>query len=166
MKRVSRLAPLGALLLLAGCVSVPTGPTLQALPGSRKTFEQFQVDDAGCRDYAIAQVGGAPADRANSAAVGSAVAGTVIGAAAGAALGGSHHAAGVGAGVGLLAGSAIGAEQAYGSYHASQRRFDHAYHQCMYARGHKVPVHARYAAPRRTPRPAPYPPPPDAPPPR
>jgi hypothetical protein len=164
---MTRLLTIGAVLaslLLAGCATVPSGPTWQALPGSRKTFEQFQIDDADCRNYATAAIGGTtPSDRANQAAVGSAVAGTAIGAAAGALIGGTHDAAGVGAGIGLITGSMIGADQAYGSYHASQRRYDVAYHQCMYARGHKVPVYGRYA--QRTPR-APAVPPPSAPPPK
>ncbi|MCX8005437.1 MAG: hypothetical protein N2688_10850, partial [Burkholderiaceae bacterium] len=37
-----------------------------------------------------------------------------------------------------------------------------AYHQCMYAKGHKVPVYGRYAQAQRQ---RSYPPPPDAPPP-
>jgi hypothetical protein len=151
-------------LALVGCASVPTGPSLLALPGRGKSFEAFQYDDAACRDYALAQIGGrSAADRANEAAAASAAAGTVIGAAAGAAIGGNGSAAGVGAGLGLITGSMIGAGEAQGSYYASQRRYDAAYHQCMYAKGHKVPVYGRYA---QTPRRA-VPPPPayDAPPP-
>lgn len=165
MKRVLKWSSMVALLGLTACVTVPSGPSLQAMPGSRKSFEQFQYDDTSCRDYATAQIGGTPADRANSAAVGSAIVGTVIGAAAGAAIGGSSNAAGVGAGLGLITGSAIGAEQAHGSYYVNQRRFDQSYHQCMYARGHRVPVQGHYAQTRRAPAypPSYAPPPPSAP---
>jgi hypothetical protein len=173
---IRRCAALGA-LALGACATVPTGPTLQSLPGRTKTFEQFQVDDAACRAYADAQVGGRSAtDRANEAAAGSAVAGTAIGAAAGAMIGG-HQGAGVGAGIGLITGAAAGSGAAQTSYYSAQRRYDGAYHQCMYAKGNKVPVYGRYAqAPR--PRPAPtiaqppanlppeHIPPPNAPPPR
>lgn len=31
------------LLLLAGCATVPSGPSVLVLPGSGKTFEQFQA---------------------------------------------------------------------------------------------------------------------------
>jgi hypothetical protein len=166
MKRVLKLSALLAVLGLTACVSVPSGPSLQALPGSRKTFEQFQYDDAACRDFATMQIGGTPSDRANAAGVGSAVVGTVIGAAAGAAIGGTGNAAGVGAGLGLITGSAIGAEQAHGAYYVNQRRFDQSYHQCMYARGHKVPVQGHYAQTRRADPPPSYAPPPPAYPPR
>ena len=163
MRRNFKLAAVAVALALAGCASVPTGPSLQALPGRTKSFEAFQYDDAVCRDYALAQIGGRSAsDRANEAAAASAVAGTVIGAAAGAAIGGDSSAAGVGAGLGLITGSMIGAGQAQGSYYASQRRYDAAYYQCMYAKGHKVPLYGRYTPTPR--RPPPPPPPPSAPP--
>lgn len=165
MSRPLKFAVLAAALGLTACASVPSGPSLQALPGRTKSFEAFQYDDAACRDYALAQIGGrSAAEHANNAAVASAVAGTVIGAAAGAAIGGNGDAAGVGAGLGLITGSMIGAGESQGSYYASQRRYDAAYYQCMYAKGNKVPVSGRYAQPR--PRYAPAVPPPNAPPPR
>jgi hypothetical protein len=40
---------IGALLLPAGCATVPTGPSVMVLPGSGKNFEQFQADDGVCR---------------------------------------------------------------------------------------------------------------------
>jgi hypothetical protein len=49
----------------------------------------------------------------------------------------------------------------------SQQRYDFGYQQCMYARGHKVPVAGRYGESREAPRrgtPVP-PPPPNQPPP-
>jgi len=158
-------------IALAGCVTTPTGPSREAFPGRDKTFEQFQVDDASCREYAYAQVGGkSAADRANESAVGSAVVGTAIGAAAGALIGGNSTGAGIGAGVGLLAGSAAGSGTAQGAYQSTQRRYDGAYYQCMYAKGNKVPIYGRYVqntpAPARqnyTPPPPPPPPPPAAP---
>ena len=139
---IAVLAPLG----LAACVSLPGGPSVSALPGSRMSFEQFQYDEAACRDYASAQIGGQDAaQRANDSAVGSAVVGSIIGAAAGAAIGGNSHGAGVGAGLGLITGTMAGTANAQTSYYASQRRYDTAYVQCMYAKGHKVPVSGRLA---------------------
>jgi len=178
MKRFSRLLPLTGALALAGCVVLPpAGPSLQALPGSQLSFEQFQIDDAACRQYATAQIGGRSAtEAAQESQAASAVAGTAIGAAAGAAFGGSHEAAAVGAGIGLLTGAMAGWGSAEASYYAAQRRYDGAYSQCMYARGHKVPVSSRYTEAARG-RPAPAPrapvgppadaaiPPPNAPPP-
>ncbi len=165
------VSALGGIAILAGCATTPSGPSREAFPGRDKTFEQFQVDDAQCRDYALARIGGKEsADRANSAAVGTAVVGTAIGAAAGALIGGGHQGAGVGAGMGLIVGSAAGSGQSEGQGYSTQRRYDGAYFQCMYAKGNKVPVYGRYVQttqPRQTysaPPPASTPPP-NAPPP-
>jgi hypothetical protein len=161
MKTAKILAVAGALVLLGGCVSVPTGPAVMVLPGSGKTFEQFRADDLDCRQYAHYQVGGTTADSAaTNSAVSSAAVGTLIGAAAGAAFGG-HNSAAAGAGAGLITGSLIGASSAGVSQYEVQRRYDNAYQQCMYARGHKIPVagyssgQARYSS-----SPTPPPPPP------
>lgn len=108
-----------------------------ALPGTDRNFDQFMVDDSGCRQFAARQIG--ISEDGNNAAVKTATIATVIGAVAGAAIGGRDGAA-VGAGMGLVAGSAMGAEQSRASGYGSQRQYDQAYVQCMYARGHKVPV--------------------------
>lgn len=136
-----RLVILLSLTGLAACTVMPTGPSVMALPGSGKTFDQFRADDASCRQFAFQQVGGVSADQAAAnSAVGSAVVGTAIGAAAGAAFGGGSGAA-IGAGAGLLTGSAFGVGAAQTSGYGVQRRYDHAYLQCMYAAGDKVPVY-------------------------
>ncbi len=36
----------------SGCATVPSGPSVLVLPGPGKTFEQFQADDAFCRQWA------------------------------------------------------------------------------------------------------------------
>lgn len=168
MKRVRRVAAIAAALSLTACVTVPVGPSTAALPGSRKSFDEFQADDMRCRQYASAQIGGpSAAENANNSAVASAVVGTLIGAAAGAAIGGNSSAAGVGAGMGLLAGSAAGTGAAQTSYYATQQRYDNAYSQCMYAAGNKVALTGHFARSyRRPPHVAPAYPPPNAPPPR
>lgn len=150
-----------AATLLAGCASVPTAPSVMALPGTGRTFDEFRADDAYCRDYAYRQIGGpGRAEAANSAAVGNAAVGTAIGAVAGAAIGG-RSGAGAGAGMGLIVGSASGAEAARSTVYGSQRQYDNAYVQCMYARGHRVPVNATYTpalAPAAAPAAVPPPP--------
>jgi len=114
-----------------------------SLPGSGKSFDQFRADDASCRDYAFDQIGGQSASQAaTDSAVASAAVGTVVGAVAGAAIGG-HRGAGVGAGTGLVLGGLAGSGAAQSSGYASQSRYDHAYVQCMYAKGHRVPVSGR-----------------------
>ena len=172
MRRLVEASLLPLALLLGGCVVLPpSGPSMMVLPGSRMSFEQFQLDDAACRQFATAQVGGQGAgEAAQQSAAASTVAGTAIGAAAGAALGGNSQGAAVGAGIGLLTGAMMGMGASEASYLEVQRRYDSAYYQCMYARGHRVPVYGRYtetarpaAQPRAPAAPAPvFTPPPDA----
>ena len=140
MKRPTLILAAAVPVLLAGCVTVPSGPSVMALPGSGKTFEQFRADDVDCRQYAQYQTGGADANQAAvDSGVRSAAIGTVVGAVAGAAMGG-HDGAGSGAGAGLLMGSMVGTGAAQSSANATQRNYDHAYIQCMYAKGEQVPV--------------------------
>ena len=162
-----RLVPVALALLVGACATIPTGPGVMVLPGTRKTFDQFRADEYECRDYAYRSVGGQTAQQAaTNSAVASAAVGTAVGAAAGAAIGGSQGAA-VGAGTGLVLGSAVGSSNAYASGYGLQARYDDAYTQCMYAKGHRVPVPASMAAgPRSAPREAPPPGLPPAPPPR
>lgn len=144
MKSAFRPLRVPVVLALAGlvgaCAYMPTGPSVMALPGTGKSFDQFRADDGNCRQYAFEQSGGVSAGQASTAsAVGSAAVGTALGAAAGAAFNGGTGAA-VGAGAGLLAGSVVGAGAAQGSAYDIQRRYDYAYLQCMYATGNRVPV--------------------------
>jgi len=134
--------PLAAVLVLGGCVTVPTGPTVMALPGTQKSFEQFQGDGVACQQYAQNVVAPAGVAAANNAAANAAV-GTALGAAAGAIIGSATGQAGagaaIGAGTGLLFGGAAGSNVAYGSSYQMQRSYDMAYLQCMYAHGNQVP---------------------------
>jgi hypothetical protein len=156
-----------ALLALAGCVSMPSGPSQMSLPGTGKSFDQFRADDGDCRQHATAQIGGAsPEQAATDSGVKSAAVGTAVGAASGALIGGSSGAA-AGAGIGLLGGALIGSSYGYGSGYYVQQRYDAGYIQCMYAKGHKVPVTGRYTSSyeaRERDRPAYYAPPPPPPP--
>jgi hypothetical protein len=143
MSKLLRVSPLLALLLLGACTTIPTGPSVLVMPGTGKSFDQFRADDADCRQYALSQVGGATANDASvQSTVNSAAVGTAVGALAGVAMGG-RQGAGVGAGMGLLAGSAMGAGAGQSSGYGSQRRYDNAYVQCMYAKGDRVPVSGR-----------------------
>lgn len=134
-----------ACLLLVACASAPTAPSVMVLPGTSRSFDVFRADDATCRRYAFEQTGGTSAQqRGREAAVTSAVVGTAVGAVAGAAIGGQQGAA-VGAGGGLIVGSAVGADSAQQARYGTQRQYDNAYIQCMYAKGHRVPVPANMA---------------------
>ena len=131
-------------LLLTACVTVPTGPSVMVLPGSDKDWEQFQADDAVCRQWAVQQSGMVTAQKATDTAATGAAVGTVLGAATGAAIGAAagNPAAGaaVGAGVGMLGGTAAGANQAQGQQWTVQQRYDMGYMQCMYAKGNQIPI--------------------------
>jgi hypothetical protein len=171
-----------AAVLLAGCATLPTGPSVMALPAPGKPFEQFQAEDATCRQWAAQQVGPPGAPATQNTAVGAAL-GTAIGAGLGAGLGAlaGHVGTGaaIGAGVGLLTGAAAGANADQASGWNAQRRYDMAYQQCMVAKGNQVPGAVRgprqpLAVPPPPPPPGyspappglpPYPPPPPPPPP-
>lgn len=153
-----------AAAMLAACTTVPTGPSVAVMPGSGKSFEQFNIDDSVCRQYASNQNAGA-AQAGNDKAVESGVVGTLIGAAAGAAIGGRNGAA-VGAGAGLLVGSANGANESAYAGNSAQRRYDISYEQCMYAKGNSVPTAGMrhdYRQPSYAPPPPPNMPPPPPP---
>jgi Glycine-zipper domain len=155
--------PIIACLVLTACATVPTGPSVLVLPGAGKNFEQFQTEDAVCRQWALQQTGTTPNEAGavstvTGAAVGTAV-GAGLGAAIGAAAGSPATGAAVGAGAGLFGGTAVGAGNAYGSSISVQQRFDIAYVQCMYAKGNQVPV-SRGSQPAYTSSAAPPPPPP------
>ena len=152
-----QLLSLASVLALAGCVIVPTGPAIMALPGTAKSFDEFRADDISCRQYAQYSLGPGADQVAANAAAANAAGGALLGAAAGAIIGSASGQAGpgaaIGAGTGLLFGSAAGANAAGYSYYGMQRRYDQAYLQCMYARGNQVPSGPRYG-------PRPYGPPP------
>lgn len=140
MSRVHGLSASLALCFLAACVSMPSGPSVLVLPGSGKTFDQFRGDDSYCRQYANEQVGGVTPNQASvSSGVASAAVGTALGAAAGAAIGGGSGAA-IGAGSGLAVGGLTGSSSARVSGDIGQQRYDMGYVQCMYAKGHRIPV--------------------------
>ncbi len=150
---------------LAACATVPAGPSVMVLPGTGKSFEQFQVDDAVCRQWASHQSGDTARRAAGSSTVTGAAVGTLLGAGFGAAIGAAagHPGLGaaVGAGGGLVTGTAIGAGAGQTAGSEVQRRYDNAYQQCMYAKGNQI-----QAAVRSSGRPTSFlPPPPALPPP-
>jgi len=154
------MAMLAVLPFAAGCASLPSAPNVMALPGTGKSFDEFRADDRVCRDYAFQQIGGkAREEAARDAAIRDAAVGTAIGAVAGAVIGG-RSGAGVGAGTGLIVGSVAGSESGRIAGYGSQRQYDHAYAQCMYAKGHRVPVSGNYTPAVPAPASATIPPPP------
>jgi OmpA family protein len=149
--------------LLSACASMPTGPSVMVLPAVGKPFDQFQVDDMVCRQYAETQTGVPPGEAGTRSTVNTAALGTLLGAGAGAAIGAAAGDAGlgaaIGAGSGLLFGTAGGAEAGAGASRSLQWRYDVSYMQCMYAKGNQVP------GTRKAPQSSYVPPPPGTPPP-
>lgn len=162
MKLIQRMVIFGAVVAMAGCATLPTGPSVRVLPGPGKSFDKFQGEDAICRRWADQAIGISPQEAQNQNTAGGAAIGTIGGAGVGALLGAaSGHAgagAAIGAGSGLLLGSAIGSDsgRVYGA--EAQRRYDNAYIQCMYSHGNQVPGAVRVYRHRRA---TPPPPPPD-----
>lgn len=168
MRKTRSIFFLAGLVAVGGCAIMPTGPSILVLPGTGKPYDQFRSDDFYCRQMALMQIGGVTPQRAaTQSGVASAAVGTAVGAATGAAIGGGQGAA-VGAGVGLAGGSLVGTGMAQSSGSDTQQNYDYAYIQCMYAKGHRVPVWGKFtdqtgiSAPQQ---PSAPPPPPNQPPP-
>jgi hypothetical protein len=129
--------------IVGGCATMPTGPSVMVLPSPGKPFDVFQSEDLTCRNWAAQQVGQQPAEAANQNLVGGAAIGTLLGAGLGAAIGAASGNAGAGAAIGaasgLVGGTAIASGPAYSAGWETQRRYDNAYQQCMYAKGNLIP---------------------------
>src|SRR5206468_42580 len=114
-----------AVMRVTACATVPAGPSVVVLPGQGKGFDQFQNDDAMCRQWATHQTGTSPGQGAAQSTIGGAAIGTLLGAAAGALVGAAAGRPGtgaaVGAGVGLVGGTAVGASNAGPTYGSLQR---------------------------------------------
>ncbi len=134
---------------LIACAGVTPGPEVEVMPAPEASFEQFADDDLVCRDFA-AQRSGAATSTPGSETARSAAAGAAAGAVAGAMIGrGDGDAIGTGAGAGLILGGAHGMERAHDARDTVQYRYDTAYMQCMYAKGHQVPGYGRSSQRRR-----------------
>ncbi len=151
MSRKWGVLALAAALGLAGCATIPTGPSVMVLPGQGKPFEQFQADDAVCRQWAGGQVGTTTGNASSEAALSSAAIGTLLGAGLGAVIGSAAGHVGTGAAIGAAGGAVGGTVVGLGSSQAAagtvQSRYDMAYTQCMYAKGNQVPGVASSARP-------------------
>jgi hypothetical protein len=141
-RRTALAGVLAPALLLAACAQTPMGPTVQVLPAQGKSFEQFQYEQAGCKQYADQSVAG-QSQNANQRAAGTAAIGTLLGAALGAGIGAAAGNAGagaaIGAGAGLAGGAGLGASTSSRTQLSIQDQYNNAYAQCMYAKGNLVP---------------------------
>jgi outer membrane lipoprotein SlyB len=124
------------------------GPTVRVLPAQGKPFEQFQMEQASCKQYAADQVRG-QAESANTTGIVEGIAGTALGAGLGAAVGGGHGAA-VGAAAGAVAGTAVGGSTSSHQQKGIQQQYNDAFVQCMSAKGNQVERPVVYTAPSTT----------------
>ena len=142
-KRKKSLLAAPLILVLGACTTIPDGPSVMVLPGSGKTFAMFQADDIECQRFALNRIGKTPDQLATESGLKTAALGAAMGAVAGAAVDGSGGAA-VGAGLGAAFGGLTGAASSSGTGDMAQRRFDHAYMQCMFALGHRIPTRGSF----------------------
>lgn len=153
--RLRRQVMVAALLVVGGCATVPSGPSVLVLPAPGKSFERFQVEDAACRQWAEQQIGISVQDTVNRNTAQSAAVGTALGAGAGALMGAAAGNAGagaaIGAGSGLLLGTAAGSGAGQGYGWETQQKYDYAYVQCMYAKGNQIPGQVHQYRLRRVP---------------
>jgi hypothetical protein len=152
-------------LLLAACAQTPMGPTVQVMPGPGKSFDAFQYDQAGCKQFAEQSVAG-QAQNANMRGLAAGAITTALGAGLGGAIGGGSG-AGIGAAGGAVAGGALGAGSSGNAQVGIQEQYNNAYAQCMYAKGNAVPGYGpmMVQSPGAPPPPPGYPPPSAYPPP-
>jgi len=155
------LGLLMAAAVLAGCATIPAGPGVMVLPAPGTPFEAFQSDDSTCKQWALQQIQVPPNETVNRNIAGGAAVGTLVGAGLGAAIGSASGnaatGAAIGAGSGFIGGAAAASGPAYAAGWEAQRRYDFAYQQCMYSKGHQIPGLKR---PARQARWVPPPPPP------
>jgi outer membrane lipoprotein SlyB len=144
MRRILALRLLPLLALGACSAAVPTGPTVVAMPGQGKNWDQFQADDSYCKAYASSQIppaGRITADTQNNSAA-TAAAGTLLGAGLGAAIGAAAGSPGMGAAVGsaagLLSGTSAASNRTQAAADSLQGRYDISYAQCMAGHGETV----------------------------
>jgi len=151
-----------ALLLVGGCATLPTGPSVTVLPAPGKSFDTFRSEDVTCRQWAKQQLGTTPQQAYESNVATGAAVGTAVGAGLGAAVGSTSGHAGEGAVIGavggLLVGSSAGSNAGQVSGREAQRRYDNAYVQCMYSYGNQVPGYGTKVA-EAPPQPVVAPPP-------
>ena len=148
-----------AVLVMGGCATIPTGPSVMVLPPPGKPFDVFMAEDSMCRQWAQQRIGLTPQQTANQNTAAGAAVGTAIGAGLGAAIGAASGQAGAGAVIGAASGLLIGTSSgaSSGEYYGweAQRRYDIAYEQCMYANGNIIPGARSYYRVQRTPPPPP-----------
>lgn len=142
MKVINWFIAVLCVILMAGCVTLPTGPSVRVFPAPGKPYDLFMSEDLTCRQAAERQIGILPQQVADQNTARGAAVGTAIGAGVGAAIGAASGNAGAGAAIGaaggLLVGSTSGADAGRYEAREAQWRYDTVYLQCMYSHGNQV----------------------------
>lgn len=116
MSRLITIATSITLLMIQGCASIPTGPSVLVLPGTGLSLDQFDKDNFICQQFA--KLGTMPNQIAPN----------------------------------------IDHSNASTSIYEDQLHYDMAYIQCMYAKGHQVPVYGQLTGVTPAQITSPYPP--------
>lgn len=166
MRKVAIVITLLFCTTVTGCATIPSGPSVRVYPGTEKSFDEFQADDANCRVWAGQRIGMTPEEISKQSTVTGAGIGTILGAGLGALIGSASGNAGIGAaigaGSGLLIGASAGSDHGRVSGYEAQQRYDTYYLQCMYLKGNQVPgtvMPRRYRQHNNSYTPPPPPPP-------
>src|SRR6185369_4966825 len=134
MRLVRNFIPAILLIMMAGCATVPSGPSVRVVPAPGKPYDLFLAEDSYCRNAVERQMDMSPQEIANQNTATGAVAGTVVGTGLGAAIGAASGNTGAGAAIGavsgLLIGSAAGSDSGRIEGGQAQRHYDTAYLQC------------------------------------
>ncbi len=135
----------------------------QQAPSNAQAAQDQRSRDMFCRRDAAARTGYVtPGEAAHDSKTSAQVGGVLGGAALGAIIGGASHAAGpgalIGAGAGLIAGTAIGSDNAHRAAANVEHAYSDAYYACMDEADDRGPPDREYAA--YGPPPAHGPPPP------
>ena len=142
MRLVKWFMPVMFVILMAGCATLPAGPSVRVFPTPGKPYDLFLAEDSLCRQTAERQLGMLPQQVADQSTATGAVVGTVIGTGLGAVIGAASGQAGSGAAIGaasgLLVGSASGSDSGRVEAREAQWRYDTVYLQCMYSHGNQV----------------------------
>jgi outer membrane lipoprotein SlyB len=141
-------------MIMAGCATLPVGPSVRVMPASGKPYDLFQSEDSYCRRVAEREIGMSPGQIANDHTATGAVVGTALGTGLGAAIGAASGNVGAGAAIGavsgLLVGTAAGSDSGRLEGREAQHRYDTVYLQCMYSYGNQVNSSGRVYYQRRT----------------
>ena len=142
MNRISKIVMIAVLVVMAGCATMPPGPSVVVMPPPGKPFEVFQADDAACRQWAENQSGWQANETVNQNLASGAAIGTVLGTGLGAIIGSAYGNVGAGAAIGAASGLTLGlagaSEPARAAGYEVQRRYDIAYQQCMFSKGNRI----------------------------